>query len=585
MDFTEAWSDTCSTVGVAAKTGNLTQLQHLIGIGRPVDVHDNRGWRPLHEAAASGSSLEVLGVLLKHSETDVNWQTYEGETALLLACKRLKGKTLLDIVNLLLSHNADVNITDYEGDSPLLAATRSSETEVVQVLLCLGGADVNVGDCGRWYPLHEAASRGDLQTLQCLVAHGRQARLGVRDECRMTPLFAAAQQGQLACLQFLLDTAKERGQDALVDRGAEDKATPFMIAVQKGHLECATLLLKYGADPNRRTTDNITALHLAVQSKTTDCLRLLLAQMDLKKVVEGCLLPFQRREADTTPSEGTMISPLHLAVEWRSYDCLRELLGAGFPVDKLLLPVTLPSQRLPVNAAPRCETALSYAVFKQDLTSMRILLDKGASPDAVLPEAISPVLSALISPTGRELRLLFARGARLNYERSQGCPSNECLLVTLNDYGSFVRVLRLGLDPRLCLGGDPDVEGTSSFVFLICLFHPAESQEHILAVFKTLRMFLKSPTSIKDLTVSGYRRASTFYGPVLQSDAWKPLLDSLEQPLPLTFQCRVSLRNHLMGIHGHFFEEVIPKMGLPQSILDFVMYSECGPVDMWTASG
>ncbi|KAG0444756.1 hypothetical protein HPB47_013416 [Ixodes persulcatus] len=425
----------------------------------------------------------------------------------------------------------------YETPNATVGATRSSQTEVVQVLLCVGGADVNVGDCGHWYPLHEAASRGDLPTLQCLVAHGRQARLGVRDECRMTPLFAAAQQGQLACLQFLLDTAKDRGQETLVDRGAEDKATPFMIAVQKGHLDCATLLLKYGADPNRRTTDNITALHLAVQSKTAD------------------------------------------------YECLRELLRAGFPVDELLLPVTLPSQRLPVNAAPRCETALSYAVFKQDLTSMEILLDEGASPDAILPEAISPVLSALISPTGRELRLLFARGARLNYERSQGCPSNECLLVTLNDYGSFVRVLRLGLDPRLCLGGDADAEGTSSSIFLNCLFHPAESQEHILAVFKTLRMFLKSPTSMKDLTVSGYRRAAAFYGSALQADAWEQLLNSLEQPLPLTFQCRVSMRNHLMRVHGHFFEEVIPKMVVPQSILDFVLYSECGPVDMWTASG
>lgn len=68
MNFTEAWSDTCSTVGVAARTGNLTELLHLIENGRPVDVHDNRGWRPLHEAAAAGGSLEVLDVLLKQSK-------------------------------------------------------------------------------------------------------------------------------------------------------------------------------------------------------------------------------------------------------------------------------------------------------------------------------------------------------------------------------------------------------------------------------------------------------------------------------------------------------------------------------------
>lgn len=196
----------------------------------------------------------------------------------------------------------------------------------------------------------------------------------------------------------------------------------------------------------------------------------------------------------------------------------------------------------------------------------------------------------MISPTGRELRLLFERGAQLNYVRSRGAPPNECLLVTLNDYASFLRVLRLGLDPRLCIGehqgSEPDQSPnlTSSTVFLNCLFHPAESQEHILDVFRTLRMFLRSPTPLKDLTASGYQRACAIYTTALQTEAWASLLSSLEEPLSLTFQCRIAVRCHLMSLHGHFFEEVIPKLNLPQSILDFLLYSSCGPVDMW-ASG
>lgn len=47
--------------------------------------------------------------------------------------------------------------------------------------------------------------------------------------------------------------------------GAEDWATPLMIAAQQGFLNCVNLLMEFGADPNLKTTDNVTALHLTVQ--------------------------------------------------------------------------------------------------------------------------------------------------------------------------------------------------------------------------------------------------------------------------------------------------------------------------------
>lgn len=63
MDFTEAYSDTCSTVGLAAREGNVKVLRKLLKKGRSVDVADNRGWMPIHEAAYH-NSVECLRMLI-----------------------------------------------------------------------------------------------------------------------------------------------------------------------------------------------------------------------------------------------------------------------------------------------------------------------------------------------------------------------------------------------------------------------------------------------------------------------------------------------------------------------------------------
>lgn len=63
MDFTEAYADTCSTVGLAAREGNVKVLRKLLKKGRSVDVADNRGWMPIHEAAYH-NSVECLQMLI-----------------------------------------------------------------------------------------------------------------------------------------------------------------------------------------------------------------------------------------------------------------------------------------------------------------------------------------------------------------------------------------------------------------------------------------------------------------------------------------------------------------------------------------
>lgn len=68
MDFDENYPDTSSSIALAARAGNLETLQRLISQGKSVESQDNRGWRPIHEAAY-WDHAECLSLLLHHSNT------------------------------------------------------------------------------------------------------------------------------------------------------------------------------------------------------------------------------------------------------------------------------------------------------------------------------------------------------------------------------------------------------------------------------------------------------------------------------------------------------------------------------------
>ncbi|XP_022257175.1 ankyrin repeat and SOCS box protein 3-like isoform X2 [Limulus polyphemus] len=325
------------------------------------------------------------------TKSDVNWQTHEGETALLLACKRRHGEDAATAVRMLLRYGANVNISDNEEETPLLAACRAGSTLVVKLLVDTGQANVNVGDCSGWHPLHEAATTGNLDMVQILLA--ANSMLDVQDECRMTPIFTAAQHGRYQCLKILLDAMKERGQERLINRGAEDWATPLMIAAQQGFTDCVELLQSYGANPNLRTVDNVTALHLAVQGNHVESVKLLLEHMDIGQVIKLC----QRQDvgvlqqAEEEATTDYVVSPLHLAIEWQSYGCLELLLTSGFPADGLLERSDLTLETLH-GGLFLYETALTFAASKGDVEGMNILLEAGASCEATLENILPPLV-------------------------------------------------------------------------------------------------------------------------------------------------------------------------------------------------
>ncbi len=52
MDFAESYPDTSSSAAIAARRGDLAALREMVLVkGKSCQLPDNRGWRPIHEAA------------------------------------------------------------------------------------------------------------------------------------------------------------------------------------------------------------------------------------------------------------------------------------------------------------------------------------------------------------------------------------------------------------------------------------------------------------------------------------------------------------------------------------------------------
>ncbi|NXY88601.1 ASB3 protein, partial [Alcedo cyanopectus] len=307
MDFTEAYSDRCSAVGLAAREGNVKMLKKLIKQRYSIDVPDNRGWVPIHEAAAHNSS-ECLRLLINAAPSDdyINLKTFEGLRALHLSARHGS----LESLCILLEAGADPNEVSTEATTPLFLAVENGHADTVNLLL-QHGANVEGPHCwSGWNSLHQASFQGCTEIMKILLEKGADKEC--QDDFGITPLFVAAQYGQLESLRLLASHG------ANVNCQAKDRATPLLIAAQEGHTKCVELLLARGADPNLYCNEENWQLPIHAA-----------AEMGHEKILE-MLIPVTDRICDKGKGK---VSPVYSAVYGGKEKCLEMLLQKGYSPD------------------------------------------------------------------------------------------------------------------------------------------------------------------------------------------------------------------------------------------------------------
>ncbi|XP_076043693.1 transient receptor potential cation channel subfamily A member 1-like [Oratosquilla oratoria] len=286
-----------------------------------VDIHEacpkkpcNNGYYPIH-MAAKNAAVRVLEVILL-------WAEKRG-------CER---KNM-------------ISLPDLEGNSPLHLAVHGGEIKAVE--LCLrNGALISTQQNDESTPVHLACSQGALDIVKLmfhLQPEEKAKVLACLDAQKMTPLHCAAMFDHPELVAYLI---KEGASVNLVDK---EHRTPLLLAASQKGWRAVEVLLKHGADPSIRDTQDKNIFHvvivnggsiteiLAHKSNTTlPCLLKLLNDQD----VLGCSPMHyaskrgQIRSLDSLIQLGASVrtknnrneSPLHFAAKYGRYNTIHKLI-------------------------------------------------------------------------------------------------------------------------------------------------------------------------------------------------------------------------------------------------------------------
>ncbi|KAL4659480.1 cortactin-binding protein 2-like [Arapaima gigas] len=191
------------------------------------------------------------------------------------------------------------------GRTLLLQAAAQGNVTLLSTLLNQDPPDASPLDEDGKSALYSAAQNGHSECVKLLLASG--APPDVPDKNGFTPLHIAAAHGHARCVEELAPRAD-------VNRAAAGGQTALFLASESGSAECVRALLEAGADRTLVTADSWTALHAAVSSGHVGVLELLMRHPSAD--LPGTLLNHANRDGWTAA---------HIAASKGFKDCLQVL--------------------------------------------------------------------------------------------------------------------------------------------------------------------------------------------------------------------------------------------------------------------
>lgn len=393
----------------AVQKGHLKCLEQLLAAGADVEAASDSGRRAIHIAAREGR-LDCIERLLAVGASPVSTES-DAWTSLHLAASC---GHLLIVKRLLAEADVDPDTCTSDGYSALALAVWDGHDSIVEQLIATNRVDLSrlSGKNGDSL-LHIAATQGFLEIGDRLLRAGSNPNL--RNQDGNTPLEPALSNRQMAFAELLLrygveiDLPDKNGKTLLHKAaigwtGETEKYNFRSIAA-----EIANFLLANSARVDARDAEGRTPLHLAVQNRNEEVVKVLLAQKGaidaagatallhlaaragsvdvVRSLLEHGLSP------DSSDNEGW--TPLHEAAQEGHGDIVTLLIEHGCRID----PVATDPPLTPLGAA--AETG--------KLEVIQTLLEHGANILACSPQRPEPLLLAIKNAQYEAATLLLDR--------------------------------------------------------------------------------------------------------------------------------------------------------------------------------
>nr|XP_010953853.1 ankycorbin isoform X5 [Camelus bactrianus] len=274
-----------------------------------------------------------------------------------------------------------------KNDDRLLQAVENGDAEKVASLLGKKGTSATKQDSEGKTAFHLAATKGHVECLRVMVAHG--VDVTAQDTAGHSALHLAAKNSHHECIKKLLqskcpaESVDSSGKTALHYAAAQgclqavqvlcehkspinlkdlDGTIPLLLAAQNGHSEVCRFLLDHGADVNSRDKNGRTALMLACEIGSSN-------------IVEALI----KKGADLNPVDSLGHNALHYS-KLSENAGIQSLLLSKISQDADLKTPTKPKQLSDVSS-PRSITStplsgkesvfFSEAPFKAEISSIR----------------------------------------------------------------------------------------------------------------------------------------------------------------------------------------------------------------------
>jgi ankyrin len=324
----------------AVQADDLESVNLLLDAGANVKIANRYGVTPLHVATSNGNSA-ILARLLR-AGADPDARDASGETLLIMAVRTGN----LDSVASLVERGASVDAADTTTrQTPLMWAVRSNNVSAAKLLIEHGAqvdAATRVGATPPWTQPNAGGGSHGLG-----IIRGGWPERGSRAAIpgAMTPLLYAARDGQLQLARLLLDARAD------VNLAEANAITPLLMAITNDHMDVARLLVERGADVNTADFWGRTPLFSAVEIRNRDYTRGNEHGIDRAAALEMVTLLLDR---GANPNARTKEIP---------------------PIRRW---VTSLGDLTWINMIG--QTPFIRASMSGDITTMRLLLEKGADP-------------------------------------------------------------------------------------------------------------------------------------------------------------------------------------------------------------